>query len=342
MRKILPAMFALYLMCSCAPAVRTSLKSDVRLPALDASAEVMVLDEKESVPAGAVQLGKISVKDNGLSLNCGWTTVLEKAKSGAKNAGGNLLKIDRHILPNILTSSCHQLEATIYNFNGTALRDTLSAGATERMRDVTAATAANNTAPYEKWRFTMNGGFSYLLSKISKDVPMNARKHVKGLKTGYHLSADAGYFWKENAGLGLKYSNFKSSHTSNINSYGTVTDNITTQFIGPVYYNRYYSKNRTILFLTALSAGYLDYENRGRTTQAFHIQGNTVAFGLDLSADFLLSERISLGCGLGYMSGVVKKIRRRDGNTVQTITLEKGNYEGMARLDVFAGFRYTW
>jgi len=340
MRKLLPLVFALSIL-SCAPAVRTQL-STIKRPALEASAEVKVLDEKDRVPTGAEDLGKITIRDNGMSVKCGWDVVLELAKTQARNAGGNLLKIDRHILPNILTSSCHQLDATIYNVKGNALSDTLSTGNANTKMDIAAVVPAKNTAPFQKWSFAVNGGFSYLLSKISNEVPMDARNHVKGLKSGYHISAHGGYFWKENVGLGLKYVNFKSSHTSYVNTLGQVTDNITTQFIGPVLYNRYYSKNRNVILLTGLSAGYLDYYNRGRVTQDFEIRGNTVAFGLDLGADFVLNKRISLGCGLGYIGGVLRKVQRRDGNTVQTITLEKGNYEGMARLDVFAGLRYSW
>ncbi|RYD96096.1 MAG: hypothetical protein EOP54_14530 [Sphingobacteriales bacterium] len=340
MRKILLFAGALF-MLSCTPAVRTQLTNHQR-PALEAESEVMVLEEAERVPAGAVDLGKITIRDNGLTAKCDWDLVLELAKTQVRNAGGNLLKIDRHIYPGIFMSSCHQLDATIFHINSKGAGDIIVSTDAAESAAIATTIPVRNIVPFQRWRLSLNGGFSYLLSRISGDVPLEARNHVRALKSGYHLGADGGYFWKENIGLGLKYVNFKSSHRGNINRYEYITSDITTQFTGPALYNRYYSRHSNITFLTGLSVGYLHYYNRQISPQRIEMRGNTVAAGLDLQADFVLSKRVSLGCGLGYIAGVLKKVQISDGNSRQTINLENGSYEGMARLDVSAGIRYHW
>ncbi len=130
---------------------------------------------------------------------------------------------------------------------------------------------AKSVAPsFSKFRLGVSGGLSFLLAKISDQVPAESRDYVRDLKSGAHFSVDASYFWREQIGLGLKYINFSSKNqdTTLINngfgtSIQTIRDNITTQFIGPVLYSRYYSKNRKTELVTGFGLGYLDYRNNG-------------------------------------------------------------------------------
>lgn len=341
MLKLLPICLII-LLYSCSPAVKVNLTEQKR-PTLKATEDINVLLEKDSVPVGALKLGEITVKDGGLTANCGYNVMLNKAVDAAKSAGANLLKIDKHILPNLLGSSCHQFETSIYILN-----DSLNLSKSIATEGIVYKNQISSE-DFSKWRIGINGGLSYLLAKISNEVPLDSRNYIKGLKSGYHFSADAGYFWKEGVGLGVKYSNFKSSNQDEmilrdngmVVYAGSVSDNITTQFIGPVYYNRYYTKNRKTVFLTGLSLGYLDYNNKGKLAEEFVIKGGTIGLGFDLGADFSIGKNLSLGFGLAYVAGTLKKLQRRDGSFTQTINLEKGNYESMSRLDLSAGLRYT-
>lgn len=59
-------------------------------------------------------LGQIEIKDNFLSINCDYWTIIEKLKTEARKIGGNLIRIDEHKKPSTYGSSCHQIMASIF------------------------------------------------------------------------------------------------------------------------------------------------------------------------------------------------------------------------------------
>ncbi|QEK50631.1 hypothetical protein FYC62_02335 [Pedobacter aquae] len=210
---------------------------------------------------------------------------------------------------------------------------------------------AKPAAPsFSKFRLGVSGGLSFLLAKISEQVPAESKDYVRDLKSGAHFSVDASYFWKEQIGLGFKYINFTSSNEGRIfyddgSGFGPslqyLEDNITTQFFGPVLYSRYYSKNRKTELVTGFGLGYLDYRDNGNLNNTdVNIKGGTIGLNADISADFYLTKNLSLGLGIGLVGGTLRKLERQVGNMTQTIELEEGNYESLTRLDIFTGLRW--
>jgi hypothetical protein len=203
---------------------------------------------------------------------------------------------------------------------------------------------------FSKFRLGVSGGLSFLLAKINDQVPAESKDYVRGLKSGAHFSVDASYFWRQQIGLGLKYINFNSKNEGKVfaddgSGFGpslqNVEDNITTQFIGPILYSRYYSKNRKIELITGFGLGYLDYRDIGKLMNTdITIKGGTVGVNMDFSADFYLSKNLSFGLGIGLVGGTLRKYDMQIGNMTQTVELEEGNYESLTRLDIFTGLRW--
>ncbi|WP_304064781.1 hypothetical protein [Pedobacter glucosidilyticus] len=204
------------------------------------------------------------------------------------------------------------------------------------------------TPSFSKFRLSVSGGLSFLLAKINDQVPAESKDYVRDLKSGAHFSVDASYFWREQIGLGLKYINFNSKNqdvTFFDDGFGPslqeIRDNITTQFIGPVLYSRYYSKSRKTELVTGFGLGYLDYRNNANYAGSYVlIKGGTFGASIDFSADFCLTKKLSLGLGLGLVGGTLKKYDLQVGNMTQTVELEEGNYESLTRLDIFTGLRW--
>lgn len=59
-------------------------------------------------------IGQIELKDNSLSINCDYWTIIEQMKTEARKAGGNLLRIDEHKKPSTHGSRCHQIKASVF------------------------------------------------------------------------------------------------------------------------------------------------------------------------------------------------------------------------------------
>lgn len=113
MKKVSFPLFLLLitLFTSCSPKIATIV--DIGYQPLASDARVLILEESDKMPSNTESLGIVKIYDSGMSTNCGYETVIEKAKIEARKIGGNVIKIQEHIKPNFLGSSCHQITAHI-------------------------------------------------------------------------------------------------------------------------------------------------------------------------------------------------------------------------------------
>jgi len=95
---------------SCSPRISTSLIKSY--PALDYQQEVIVMGIQQQVPDDSEVIGQVKIGDSGMSTNCGYDMVIDKAKLEARKAGGNAIKIIKHTPPN-MGSTCHRITAQI-------------------------------------------------------------------------------------------------------------------------------------------------------------------------------------------------------------------------------------
>jgi hypothetical protein len=125
MRRLLFLGWILLLLSSCSPRVTTKLTT-THTP-LNNVQDVTVVNIDEKVSIYAIEIGTVKVKDNGLTIKCNYGLVIEIAKTQARIAGGDILKIVKHSKPNILGSSCHQIEAKIFKIDTLSLKSGLIA-----------------------------------------------------------------------------------------------------------------------------------------------------------------------------------------------------------------------
>lgn len=99
------------LLFACSAKVRTTLTN--AYPALSSNAEVAVVGLDEATPQSAIEIGEVKIGDTGFTKDCGMDVAIEKAKTEARLAGGNVLKIVQHTPPSVKGSSCHRIIAKI-------------------------------------------------------------------------------------------------------------------------------------------------------------------------------------------------------------------------------------
>jgi len=110
MKRLLFGLFSISII-ACSPKVTTKLAKTYS--PLDYKEEVIVIGIAEESPATATEIGIVKIGDTGFSTNCGWDVVIEKAKTEARKAGGNVLKIIEHTPPSMMGSSCDRITAKI-------------------------------------------------------------------------------------------------------------------------------------------------------------------------------------------------------------------------------------
>ncbi len=105
-------LFACILAVGCAPKVKSSLQSTKYAP-LGPDDVIFVLEGSEEVPNNSTFVGDIKIGDSGFSTDCGYNTVMEKAKQTAQKAGANIIQITEMQEPN-MASTCYRIKAKLY------------------------------------------------------------------------------------------------------------------------------------------------------------------------------------------------------------------------------------
>jgi len=86
------------------------------LPPKPLSYEIKVYYESDYIPREAKKIGRVIIKDTGLSVDCGLEQVIQQAKTKARKVGGDAIQITKIIEP-YARSTCYQISANILSVN---------------------------------------------------------------------------------------------------------------------------------------------------------------------------------------------------------------------------------
>ncbi|WAC11430.1 hypothetical protein [Dyadobacter pollutisoli] len=110
LKKVLAVSFGILLLAGCAPKIRTNISQ--KYPPLNFQEEVWTIPQAITPPVGAEVLGTVRVGDAGMTTNCTYSVVLERAKEEARKSGGNAIHVTEHKTPDFM-SSCHRITAEV-------------------------------------------------------------------------------------------------------------------------------------------------------------------------------------------------------------------------------------
>lgn len=206
-----------------------------------------------------------------------------------------------------------------------------------------------------KWEFSLHGGWSYRVAKLSSEMPADFRDYANRLRSGYHVGASLDYFWREDMGVGLLYSRFASSGsvdnvtvtdiaTGQVLGRGSMGDNIAVNFIAPSFNYRYIFPNRKIALQGHYAVGYLAYTNNAMLiNESFKVTAQNFGLSLGAHLSIPLGQRLSLTTGVSLLGGSFSKFDVQLPNgTTQTIEADDNGVEreNVSRIDVSAGLRF--
>src|SRR4051812_11183409 len=104
---------------SCGVTVKTTITKSY--PPLSDTERVTVVPENQLAPSNTSLVGTVAVYDPGSPMICGYDYVVKKATLEARKAGGNVLKITKHVKPALNT--CHNIWADILKIDTSASTD---------------------------------------------------------------------------------------------------------------------------------------------------------------------------------------------------------------------------
>lgn len=198
-----------------------------------------------------------------------------------------------------------------------------------------------------RFRLAVNGGYAYRLGKIASGLREEARDHMKKLKSGLNINADAQYFFSDEWGVGLKYACFQSSGSS-VMTVETSNGALRTNFADNILISFYAASIGARVFVTSddsqafhasASLGYLRYHDAGiLANSAVTLTGGTLGSGVDLGYDIRLVRKLYTGVQLSYIGGVLNAYDKRDVNGTTRVDL-KDNKENLGYLAITGGLR---
>lgn len=336
----------LILLTSCSHTITTSISNPY--PPLEVNDNISIIGLNEKYPDNYALVGKLKLGDSGFSTDCDYYTAMSIAKEEARKSGGNAVKVTSEIQPSIFGSSCYRMTGDILKIDET---NTPQASTPDSTRiDAAQLTLSNNNTTTKSSgsskgaRFSINTGYSYRTASVIDLEQAELEDYIKQLKSGFHIGADFVYFFNDSYGLGCKYAFFKSSNSmddvyidlndGNGLQYGSISDDIYMSFFGPTFSSRLKLLN-THSLITNISLGYLSYNDDSQAIDyKFMIKGSTFGSAFDLGYEIPISENASLGLMLSYFLGTLTQYEISDGTQSEIITLEKGQYESLNRLDI--------
>lgn len=202
---------------------------------------------------------------------------------------------------------------------------------------------------YPHFRLAINGGWSYRIAGLPDNIQTELKQYLKGLKSGYDIGLDMSYFFSEQYGIGLKYS-YDGAKNELSDIYvtlpdgtiktGMMSDDISINYVGPFFAMRYLNASQKNGLLMNLGLGYTAYKNDAVMIDSYRITGNTLGLGIEIGYDFGISDNFAVGIMASYLSGVLIKVVVNDGTNIETVTLDKGSYENLARINLTIGLRF--
>jgi hypothetical protein len=185
---------------------------------------------------------------------------------------------------------------------------------------------------FSRWQYRLQGGYSRRIARTSDQVPSAARNYINKMKSGYTLGGDIHYFISEPFGLGVKY-----SHGHYQYKMDDFKDKVNLNYFALSGLNRFILNSGSEVYMGG-NIGYQAYKDQVSANGALvSITGGTAGVGLEVGYGMKVSDGSKLYLNLSLLSGTITKINVEDGGRKETVKLEKGEYESLARLELTVG-----
>lgn len=355
MNRLFKFLMTAILFASCSPKVLTSINKTYE-PSLSSAEDVIVMENVKQLPVQAERLGEVRVGDTGFTATSNGTfdKVVGLAKIEAWRAGGNLLIINQHAYPSLM-STVHNINADIFRTDTASYRKLVSmeTGVIIQPSETQYTMRQGVMVVGQKPGFSVRAfaGYGRRINKLDPSLSGFEKEHMRRSLSGFIMGADATYFWQSGYGLGFRVKNFHSSssdyatiiYDDNSTESGTLTDKFNITFIGPLLAGRSVSADGKHLFFSNFGFGALLYSNPETFNKiSAKSKGSTFGMDVNLAYSYMINDNLSVGADLSCMMGVLTSLEVSSGSYSQTFTLDDNNKIGLATLGLSVGLRYSF
>ena len=357
MKSFLPffVCFTVWAFASCSPKVTSNIiHKEKPQESLD---NVVLLNEKEPLPADAEWMGSISVKGK-----AGYDRMAEMTRFKAWQEGGKYVKV-KEFGSGGARSDIHVMNSDVYWADTTTVNPdnirAIDVRGDVQDESVSVASLDNESAKLTPWEkvgsdyLRINVGYGRRLNKISPDLNLYQREHIKRLLNGVVFGAEYIQYFERarGCGLGLRCQIMHASsadaatmtYENGTTADGVLDESVNISFIGPVYSGRWVSRNVKHQAVANVGLGLLLWKDlQTFNDEKLIMDGKTLGVCYEFDYSYFLSERLSLGVDLSLTSGMLKKITASNGERTETYTLDENQYEGLVHMGICAQIVYTF
>jgi hypothetical protein len=209
---------------------------------------------------------------------------------------------------------------------------------------------------FERLRIGISGGLGYLLSSSKKaenemtGMGFEAEKvksYYNDLRVGRYANADLTWLFSVKYGVGIKYKFFDTSGKTDgfvdpqesVNLYYTTfSEHIYVNYIaGAFYFQEYFGRRKSFKLNSGISLGLVKYRDEVKYLYNYLMTGESFGMDVALGVEYSLNKHFSFRADLSDFTSTITKMKVSDGTTIQTIKLEKDNYENISRLNFSIG-----
>lgn len=205
----------------------------------------------------------------------------------------------------------------------------------------------NKTTSYPKLRIAPKFGYSQRIGKLSEDISPELIDYHRKLLVGYNYGLDVKYFNSEFTALGICYSNFRTKNKTDVevNFYNDtyffqMSDDIQIHYLGLTLSALFIDKIKYNSLLLSISLGKMVYQDNFIFLSNYNVTGNSLGGAFDISYDYKLSNYLSFGMQLTYLTGKINVFYVDYGYKSETKYLDGYMFESVSRLDFSVGLRF--
>lgn len=303
------------LVMSCSPRVLTEVTK--QYPAVPTDS-VIIFEQGDTVPNTAEAIGKVAVKDGGLTVNCQYDRMLGIACQTTAKNGGNGLLVTEHRFPN-LHSSCHQVWGTMLRLVDMTVDGHKPNPVMEGNADVyqRSSDRPQNAISRPKVRvpanvFSVSAGPAWIVSKIQFDY------YSYSSRLGYDYTLGYEHLFERGQGVGIDFS-------YHYTPFDVEVDYIKLYYVGPCYVWSIRSASGW-RFESAAGIGY-SYMN---INDDYHESG--IGFMCRLGVDYMITKHFGIGVEVNMLT---QHFSRPEG-----FSMADNESYGYQRSELLGGLRY--
>jgi hypothetical protein len=190
-----------------------------------------------------------------------------------------------------------------------------------------------------------DAGYGWRIVKINPDLDEFYRNIASNLMHGFVWNANVDYFFKDNFGIRMMFSQYRSTYNTiaqdmNTGRQGTLDAKDAITYVGPAFVFRQPFGHNKWLFDAHTGFGYIEYrQNMKFTNQYQKISGSSLGTQMGVGLECKLAQNVGIGINILITSGTINTFKIDVNGNKSTQTVEIGG-EGLTQIKLGAGIRY--